>query len=63
MIRYKLPPAIPQENTYPLCFAPLFIPVREENAMDVFLERDRAVVGRFRRSKKIELRGQVSLDV
>ena len=63
MIRYKLPPAIPEENTYPPCPFPLFIPVREENAMEVFQERDRAVVGRFRRSKKFELRGQVSLDV
>ncbi len=63
MICYKLPPAIPEENTYSPCASPLFIPVREENAMEVFLERDRAITGHFRRSKKIDLRGQVKLDV
>ncbi len=63
MIRYKLPPAIPEENTYCPCVSPLFILVREENAMEVFQERDRAIVGRFRRSNKIQLRGQVKLDV
>lgn len=63
MIRYKLPPAIHEENIYCPCVSPLFIPVRQENALEVFHERDRAIVGRFRRSKKIELRGQVKLDV
>nr|DAK03999.1 MAG TPA: hypothetical protein [Inoviridae sp.] len=58
-----LPPALPLENTYPPCSSPLFIPVRDEAAPDVFDERARPVVGRFRRSSKIVLRGQVKLDV
>lgn len=63
MICSKFPPAIPEENTYCPCVSPLFISVREENVLEVFQERDRAIVRRFRRSKKIELRGQVKLDV
>jgi hypothetical protein len=58
-----LPPALPLENTYPPCSSSLFIPVRDVDAPDVFDERARAVVGHFRRSSKIELRGQVKLDV
>lgn len=67
MKRYRipvnLPPALPPENTYPPCSSPLFIPVRDEVAPDVFAGRARAVVGYFRRSSKIELEGQVKLDV
>lgn len=59
----SLPPALPLENTYPPCSSPLFIPVRDEAAPDVFSDRVRAVVGHFRRSTKTELEGQVKLDV
>lgn len=57
------PPALPLENTYSPCSAPLFIPVRDGAAPDVFYERARAVAGHFRRSSKIVLEGQVKLDV
>lgn len=59
----NLPPALPPENTYPPCSSPLFIPVRDEAAPDVFDERVRSVVGHFRRRSKIDLEGQVKLDV
>ena len=59
----NLPPALPPENTYSPCSSPLFIPVRDKAAFDVFEERQRAVVAHFRRSNKIQLRGQVKLDV
>ena len=58
-----LPPALPLENTYSPCSAPLFIPDQDGAVPDVFYERGRAVVGHFRRSSKIELEGQVKLDV
>ena len=59
----NLPPALPPENTYPPCSAPLFIPVRDKGAPDVFEEPARSVVGHFRRRSKIKLEGQIKLDV
>lgn len=58
----NLPPALPEENTYPPLSGFYAVGVKED-AMPVFEERQRAVVGHFRRSSKIELEGQVELDV
>lgn len=58
----RLPPALPEDNTYPLLSGFYLVGVKED-AMPVFDERQRAVVGHFRRSNKIKLRGQVKLDV
>ena len=61
-INKRLPPALPEENTYPPLSGFYAVGVKE-NAMPVFEERQRAVIGHFRRSNKIQLRGQVKLDV
>lgn len=61
-IPVNLPPALPEDNTYPPVFGFYAIGVKED-ALLVFEERQRAVVGHFRRSNKIQLRGQVKLDV
>ena len=58
----NLPPALPLDNTYPPVSGFCAIGVKED-AFPVFEERQRAVVAHFRRSGKIELRGQVKLDV
>ena len=58
----RLPPALPEDNTYPPLSGFYLVGVKED-AMPVFEERQRAVVGHFRRSNKIKLRGQVKLDV
>jgi hypothetical protein len=58
----RLPPALPFDNTYPPLSGFYTVGVKED-AMPVFEERQRAVVGHFRRSNKIQLRGQVKLDV
>ena len=58
----NLPPALPEDNTYPPVSGFYAIGVKED-ALSVFEERQRAVVAHFRRSSKIELRGQVKLDV
>lgn len=58
----RLPPALPEDNTYPP-FSGFYMVGLKEDAMPVFEERQRAVVGHFRRSNKIQLRGQVKLDV
>lgn len=55
-------PALSEDNTYPPLSGFYLVGVKEE-AMPVFEERQRAVVGHFRRSNKIQLRGQVKLDV
>lgn len=58
----RFPPALPEANTYsPL--SGFYLVGVQEDAMLVFEERQRAVVGHFRRSNKIQLRGQVKLDV
>lgn len=56
------PPALPEDNTYPPISGFYFVGVKED-AMPVFEERQRAVVGHFRRSNKNDSRGQVKLDV
>lgn len=58
----RFPPALPEDNTYPPLSGFYLVGVKED-AMRVFEERQRAVVGHFRRSNKIQLRGQVKLDV
>lgn len=58
----RFPPALPEENTYPPLSGFYLVGVKED-AMPVFEERQRAVVGYFRRANKIQLRGQVKLDV
>lgn len=58
----RFPPALPEDNTYPLLSGFYLVCVKED-AMPVFEERQRTVVGHFRRSNKIQLRGQVKLDV
>ena len=58
----RFPPALPEDNTYPPLSGFYLVGVKED-AMPVFEERQRAVVGHFRRSNKIQLRGQVKLDV
>ena len=62
VINKRFPPALPEENTYPPLSGFYMVGVNED-AMPVFEERQRAVVGYFRRSNKIQLRGQVKLDV
>lgn len=52
----NLPPAIPSCEVVPSRFYAL------GEACTVFDDRDRAVVARFRRSKKNKLRGQVHID-
>lgn len=61
-INKRFPPALPEDNTYPP-FSGFYLVGVKEDAMPVFEERQRAVVGHFRRSNKIKLRGQVKLDV
>lgn len=56
------PPALPEDNTYPP-LSDFYLVAVKEDVMIVFEERQRAVVGHFRRSNKINLRGQVKLDV
>lgn len=51
-----LPPAIPSHEVIPSRFYAL------GETCTVFDDRDRAIVARFRRSKKIKLRGQVHID-
>lgn len=51
-----LPPAIPSHEVIPSRFYAL------GEMCTVFDDRDRAIVARFRRSKKIKLRGQVHID-
>lgn len=58
----RLPPALPEENTYPPLSGFYMVGLKED-VLSVFEERQRAVVGHFRRSNKIQLRGQVKLDV
>lgn len=58
----RLPPALPEDNTYPPLSGFYLVGVKED-AMPFFEERPRAVVGHFRRSNKIQLKGQVKLDV
>ena len=53
----NLPPAIPSREVIPSRLYAL------NEVCEVFdVERDRAIVARFRRSKKIKLRGQVHID-
>ena len=52
----NLPPAIPSREVVPSRFYAL------GEACTVFDDRGRAIVARFRRSKKIKLRGQVRID-
>lgn len=61
-INKRFPPALPKDNTYPPLSGFYLVGVKED-AMPVFEERQWAVVGHFRRSNKIKLRGQVKLDV
>lgn len=58
----RFPPALLKDNAYPPLSGFYLVGVKED-AMPVFEERQRAVVGHFRRSNKIQLRGQVKLDV
>ena len=58
----RFPPALPDEKTYPPLSGFYLVGVKED-AMSVFEERQLAVVGHFRRSNKIQLRGQIKLDV
>lgn len=58
----RYPFALSEDNTYPPLSGFYLVGVKED-AMPVFEERQRAVVGHFRRSNKIQLRGQVKLDV
>ena len=59
---YKLPPS------FPAAIPPGDISCREQRWYELheqvtaFEERDRAIVQHFRRSSKIQLEGQVSLD-
>lgn len=59
--RRSLPPAIPEENTFPPVDG--FFLLEVKGPCTVFEDRDRAIVGHFRRSSKIDLEGQVKLDV
>lgn len=61
-INKRFPPALPEDNTYPP-FSCFYLVGVKEDAIPVFEEHQRAVVGHFRRSNKIQLRGQVKLDV
>lgn len=58
----RFPPALPEDNTYPPLSGFYLVGVIED-AISVFEERQRAVVGHFRRSNNIQLKGQVKLDV
>lgn len=58
----NLPPAIPLDNSYPPVSGFYAVSVKED-ALPVFEERPRRVVGHFRRSSRIRLEGQVRLDV
>lgn len=58
----NLPPAIPLDNTYPPVSGFYAVAVKED-ALPVFDECQRRVVGHFRRSSRIQLEGQVTLDV
>lgn len=57
----NLPPALPLDNTYSPASGFYAVGIKED-CMEVFAEKQRAVVGHFRRSSKIELEGQVQID-
>lgn len=56
----NLPSAIPLDSSYPPVSVFYAVGIKED-CMEVFAEKQRAVVGHFRRSSKIELEGQVKL--